>query len=240
MIRIRYIEPVDSNLYEERRKKLLQKIASNETKIEVCNISLPKELQGPMLPPVPLYINEIIREVLKAENDGCDAAIIGCCSDPGLPEAQRAANIPVIGPLQASASAVAGRGLRLGILCPDEHAWKTTANWLRSNLRYYGLDNTVGPIRFVSMRSPGENEELVGNINLSSEDMEKIFRKKLHDNAVPVARKMLEEDECKAVLFGCTLWGGMINEINEKINALCLDPIVTAVKFAEFQAKLKI
>ena len=28
MTRIRYIEPVDSNLYEERRKKLLQKIAS--------------------------------------------------------------------------------------------------------------------------------------------------------------------------------------------------------------------
>ena len=126
MTRIRYIEPVDSNLYEQSRKDLMNKISSPNTTIEVCNISLPKELSGPMLPPVPLYLNEIISEVLKAESDGCDAVIIGCCSDPGLPEAQRAANIPVIGPLQAAAATAAGRGLRLGVLCPDEHAWKTT------------------------------------------------------------------------------------------------------------------
>ena len=240
MTRIRYIEPVDSNLYGQSRSDLMNKISSPNTTIEVCNISLPKELSGPMLPPVPLYLNEIISEVLKAERDGCDAVIIGCCSDPGLPEAQRAANIPVIGPLQAAAATAAGRGLRLGVLCPDEHAWKTTANWLRSNLRYYGLDSIVGPIRFVPMRSPGETEELIGNTNLSVEEVDKIFRKKLHENAVPVAKKLLEEDESKAVLFGCTLWGGMIHEINDNVDALCLDPIITAVHFAEFQASLKL
>ena len=239
MTRIRYIEPVDSNLYEQSRKDLMNKISSPNTTIEVCNIRLPKELSGPMLPTVPLYINEIISEVLKAEREECDAVIIGCCSDPGLPEAQRSTNIPVIGPLQAAAATAAGRGLRLGILCPDEHAWKTTANWLRSNLRYYGLDSMVGPIRFVPMRSPGETEELVGNTKLNSEDMDNIFRKKLHENAVPVAKKLLEEDESKAVLFGCTLWGGMIHEISENIEALCLDPIITAVHFAEFQASLR-
>ena len=51
---------------------------------------------------------------------------------------------------------------------------------------------------------------------------------------------MLEEDEAKAVLFGCTLWGGMIHEINDNVDALCLDPIITAVHFAEFQASLKL
>ena len=86
MTRIRYIEPVDSNLYGQSRTDLMNKISSPNTTIEVCNISLPKELSGPMLPPVPLYLNEIISEVLKAERDGCDAVIIGCCSDPGLPE----------------------------------------------------------------------------------------------------------------------------------------------------------
>tara|TARA_X000001036_G_scaffold319456_1_gene297923 strand:- start:617 stop:1339 length:723 start_codon:yes stop_codon:yes gene_type:complete len=240
MIRLRYIEPVDSNLYEDSRTNLLEKISSINTKIEVCNISLPNELSGPMLPPVPLYINEIVKEVLKAERDGCDAVIIGCCSDPGLPEAQRAVNIPVVGPLQAAAATVAGRGLRLGILCPDEHAWKTTANWLRSNLRYYGLNHVVGPIKFVPMHSERETENLIGNIDLSAEDVDNIFRKKLYENAVPVAQKMLEEDEAKAVLFGCTLWGGMIHEIKAQVDALCLDPIITAVHFAEFQASLRL
>ena len=54
MTRIRYIEPVDSNLYEQSRTDLMNKISSPSTTIEVCNISLPKELSGPMLPPVPL------------------------------------------------------------------------------------------------------------------------------------------------------------------------------------------
>ena len=239
MTLIKYIEPVDSNLYEEDRIKLLRSIASPKTTIEVCNLSLPKDLSGPMLPPLPLYINEIITEVLKAESEGCDAVIIGCCSDPGLPEAQRAVNIPVVGPLQAAAATAAGRGLRLGILCPDEHDWKTTANWLRSNLRYYGLSEIVGPIRFVPMRSEDQTEDLIGNNELSYKDIEAIFRNKLHDNAVPLAIKMLKEDESNAVLFGCTLWGGMIGEIKNNIDALCLDPIITAIHFAEFQASLR-
>ena len=238
MTRIRYIEPVDSDLYHESRTAFMNKIASPGTEIEVCNVSLPAELAGPMLPPVPLYLNEIIQEVLKAEEEGCDAAIIGCCSDPALPDAQRAVNIPVVGPLQAAAAVAAGRGLRLGILCPDEHAWKTTANWLRANLRHYGLDQVVGPIRFVPMRVPGETEELIGNTNLSTEDVDERFRTKLHENAVPVANKMLEEDEAQAVLFGCTLWGGMVHEVVDVVDALCLDPVITAVRFAEFQASL--
>jgi len=191
-----------------------------------------------MLPPVPLYLNEIIREVLKAEEDGCDAAIIGCCSDPALLDAQRAVRIPVVGPLQAAAATAAGRGLRLGILCPDEHAWKTTANWLRGNLRHYGLDQVVGPIRFVPMRSPGETEEIIGNTELTSDEVDNLFRKKLRENAVPVANKLLEEDEAQAILFGCTLWGGMIHEVSEVVDALCLDPVITAVHFAEYQASL--
>ena len=77
---------------------------------------------------------------------------------------------PLLTVTAAAAATAAGRCLRLGILCPDEHAWKTTAIWLRSNLRYYGLDSMVGPIRFVPMRSPGETAELIGNTNLNSED----------------------------------------------------------------------
>ena len=105
MTRIRYIEPVDSDLYHESRTAFMNKIASPGTEIEVCNVSLPAELAGPMLPPVLLYLNEIIKEVLKAEEEGCDAAIIGCCSDPALPDAQRVAKILAVGPLQAAAAA---------------------------------------------------------------------------------------------------------------------------------------
>ena len=238
MTRIRYIEPADSDLHHDSRTMFMNKIAAPGTEIEVCNVHLPPELAGPMLPTVPLYLNGLIQEVLRADEEGCDAAIIGCCSDPALADAQRVARIPVIGPLQAAAATAAGRGMRLGVLCPDEHAWKTTANWLRANLRHYGLSEVVGPIRFVPMRSLGDTEQIIGNTELSAEDMERRFREKLHENAVPVAKKMLEEDEAQAVLFGCTLWGGMVEEIADVVDALCLDPVITAVRFAELQVGL--
>lgn len=238
-MKIRYIEPVDSDLFDQSRTVLLNNMAAPNTTVEVCHVSLPPELSGPMLPTVPLYLNEIVQEVLRAEEEGCDAAIIGCCSDPALPDAQRAANIPVVGPLQAAAATAAGRGLRLGILCPDEHAWKTTANWLRANLRHYGLSDVVGPIRFVSMRSPDDTEGIIGNTELKAADLSDRFRNKLHENAVPAANLMLEEDEVQAVLFGCTLWGGMISEVSETVDALCLDPVLTALRFAELQAGIE-
>ena len=50
----------------------------------------------------------------------------------------------------------------------------------------------------------------------------------------------LVKNKAKAVLFGCTLWGGMIHEIKAQVDALCLDPIITAVHFAEFQASLRL
>ena len=238
MTRIRYIEPVDSDLYHDARTQFLNSVVSPGTQVEVCNISLPPELAGPMLPPVPLYINEIIAEVLKAEKDGCDAAIIGCCSDPALPEAQRAVNIPVIGPLQAAAAVSASRGLRLGILAPDEHAWKTTANWLRANLRHYGMSDVVGPIRFVPMHTSDEEESLIGNTKLSCADVDEKFRERLINSAVPVALKLLEEDEAQAILFGCTLWGGMVDSISSNVPAVCLDPVITALRVAEMQSNL--
>ena len=238
MTRIRYIEPVDSDLYHDTRTQFLNSVVSPGTEVEVCNISLPPELAGPMLPPVPLYMNEIIAEVLKAEKDGCDAAIIGCCSDPALPEAQRAVNIPVIGPLQAAAAVAASRGLRLGILAPDEHAWKTTANWLRANLRHYGMSDVVGPIRFVPMHSSDEEESLIGNTKLSCADVDEKFRERLINSAVPVALKLLEEDEAQAILFGCTLWGGMVEGIASNVPAVCLDPVITALRVAEMQSNL--
>ena len=131
-----------------------------------------------MLPPVPPYMNELIATVLQAEEDGADAAIIGFCSDPALMEAQRSAKIPVIGPLQAAAALAAGRGLNIGMLFPDEHDWQITANWVRRNLRAYGLSDAVSDIAFVPMHVEGE-DSLIGNMEVTAEIVEERFRRQL-------------------------------------------------------------
>lgn len=236
-MRIRYIEPIGIDIHVPRAVSVLEKHASSGVFIEVVHLDLPPHLAGPMLPPVPLYMNELITTVLKAEADGADAAIIGCCSDPALMEAQRSAKIPVVGPLQAAAALAAGRGLNIGMLFPDEHAWRTTANWVRRNLRAYGLSDTVSSIDFVPMHVEGE-DSLIGNLEVSAEIVEERFRRQLHEQGVPAARAMLEREPVEAILFGCTIWGGMIREVAHLIDAVCIDPMVASLHLAEAQVRM--
>lgn len=237
-MRVRYIEPIGSDLHVERSLGVLRAAAPRDVEVEVTHLNLPADLAGPMLPPVPLYLNEIIGEVLRAESDGCDAVIIGCCTDPALPEAQRIARIPVVGPLQAAVSVAVSQGRRLGILYPDEHAWRVTANWARRNIRTYGAAEVVGPIEFVGMHVEGE-DGLVGDAGVSAAEVQYRFRRQLQGPGVAAAQELLSRDPADAILFGCTLWGGMVAEIEDRIDALCLDPVVTSLHVAVAQAAIR-
>jgi allantoin racemase len=234
MTRVLFINPVGDDLFDRHFLELLQGVRAPGTQVEVRSLDLPPELAGPMLPPQPLYHDAILRLALDAERDGYDAVVIACCSDPSLPEAQRSLGIPVVGPLQAAAATCAARGKQLGILFPDEHDWRTTLGWVRGNLRLYGLADVVGAIRFVPFRAAGE-PGLIGNASIGAAEVLARFRRQL-DDAVVQAKALVEEDGAQAVLFGCTLWAGMIAGIADQVDAIALDPLVTALKVAELQA----
>lgn len=236
-MRIRYIEPIGSDIHVPHTRALLESHAPAGVDVEVVHLHLPAELSGPMLPPVPLYLNEILQTVLAAQDDGVDAVIIGCCSDPGLQDVQRVASIPVVGPLQASAAVAAARGKRLAILFPDEHAWQVTENWVRRNLRAYGLSDVVGPIAFVPMHQDGE-ASLVGDAEVTADVVRHRFDRQLKGPAVEVAHAVLAVDPAEAVLFGCTLWGGMVAEIADQVDAWCIDPVLVAFETAIAQARI--
>ncbi len=236
-MRIRYIEPIGSDIHVPHTRALLESVAPPDIEVDVVHLHLPDELSGPMLPPVPLYLNELLSTVLDAEASGCDAAIIGCCSDPALQDVQRVARIPVIGPLQAAAAVAASRGKRLAILFPDEHAWQVTENWVRRNLRAYGVADVVGPIAFVPMHVEGE-ASLVGDVTATAEIVRGRFHRQLVGPAVETANGVLASDPADAILFGCTLWGGMVSEIAGRVDALCLDPVLTAFEVAVAQARI--
>ena len=228
---IRYLEPIGSDLHTARVTEVLEAHTPPGVTVDVRHLTLPAELSGPMLPPVPLYLNEVISAVLNADIDGADAVIIGCCSDPVLQDAQRASEIPVVGPLQAAASIAASRGRNLGILFPDEHAWRVTANWVRRNLQAYGLSNVVTAIDFVPMHNDGEGS-LVGDVTATAEIVEGRFCRQLEGVGVAAAQALIQREPVDAILFGCTIWGGMIANIADRIDALCLDPVVTSLHVA--------
>jgi Asp/Glu/hydantoin racemase len=48
----------------------------------------------------------------------------------------------------------------------------------------------------------------------------------------------LATDPADAVLFGCTLWGGMVHEVADRVPAWSLDPVLTAFEVAIAQARI--
>ena len=49
---------------------------------------------------------------------------------------------------------------------------------------------------------------------------------------------MLERGPVEAILFGCTIWGGMIREVAHLIDAVCIDPMVASLHLAEAQVRI--
>lgn len=231
-MRIRFIEPVGSDMHSKRMLSVLENHASPGVAIEIRHLELPPELAGPMLPLEPLYLNELLATVIEAERDGADAAIIGCCADPALLEAQRFVNIPVLGPLQAGVALAAARGAKVGMLSPDEHGRRRIANLTERLLRAYGLSEAFTSVVFVPMHVEGE-ESLVGNTEVTAEIVEEQFRRQLHSEGVASAQKMIAEDHVEAIFFGCTLWGGLVGEVDHLIDAFCIDPVVASLHMAE-------
>jgi len=66
--------------------------------------------------------------VAQAEQEGYDAVIMHCCSDPGLAEARRRVKIPVIGPGETTLRAGTIRGRSIGMTVPSTasvaHHWQ--------------------------------------------------------------------------------------------------------------------
>ena len=63
-----------------------------------------------------LAVPDILNKVVEAEQDGSDAVIIDCMSDPGLFPARELVRIPVVGPAQASMHLAAVLGHRFSFL----------------------------------------------------------------------------------------------------------------------------
>ena len=76
------------------------------------------------------------------------------------------------------------------------------------------------------------------------EDLEKLCRivrdgmsKALDNKGINEAKKASEDDDAKVLFFACTIWSGLLDKVEENVSAKILDPVKTAVIFAEMLAK---
>ena len=97
-MKINFINPFGTPAYDALIVETLVPYARADTELVVTNIK-----DGP--PNIDFYYSKhilelrIFEEVMRAEEQGFDAVIVGCCYDPGVRAARELVDIPVIGPL---------------------------------------------------------------------------------------------------------------------------------------------
>lgn len=109
MRKINFINPFGSTAYDAIIAKTLGHYCAEGTAMDVTHLT-----NCP--PDIDFYYNKhmieqsLFEEVMRSEEAGYDAVIVGCLYDPGVRVARELVDIPVIGPLEASFQMAANFG----------------------------------------------------------------------------------------------------------------------------------
>jgi allantoin racemase len=93
---------------------------------------------------------DIIRQMRRAEQDGCDAVTVLCSGDPGVLEGRTVVGIPLVGPMEAALHLALTYGPRVGIVTVADISW---AEFERSLVQSYGLSAHLVSVRKIEIDS---------------------------------------------------------------------------------------
>ena len=167
---------------------------------------------------------EVLREVKRAEADGFDAFVIGCCYDPGLTQARELTDMPVVAPLEAATSLARLFGHRFAVV--TDHAKAVPE--LEDRIRIYGLEANCRSVRAISWFV----DDMIKNPDEVARD------------AYSRCREVLERDGAEVAVLGCTIIAAcyeraVLNGVPGLTDISIVNPNVMAVKLAELLTDLR-
>jgi len=164
----------------------------------------------------------VLEQVMRAEADGYDAVIVGCCYDPGVRVARELVDIPVVGPLEATMLMAPYYGHDY-VLVTDHHK---AVPYLRDLVRLYG----------------GTGCRHVSCIDWWVVDMIRDTEGVARD-ALAATRRVMEEKGAEAVILACTIISAStekwLRDSGAARELTILNPNTMALKMAESLADLK-
>ena len=156
--------------------------------------------------------------VKKANQEGYDAVILACFSDPGLEPAKEISQIPVVGIEESTLHMAAMLGAKFCILTPKRERIASK----KTHVHKHGLDYFLASVRSLDL-----------SVVETDAEPEKTKRR-----VFEVAQKAVEEDGAEVIILGCAGMAGYAEEIEKKLRVKVLDPSAVALKVAEAMADL--
>jgi allantoin racemase len=216
-LRILVINPNSSQAVTEHIRRELEKVKRPDTELTVVNpaegpASIESQYDREMAKP------HVLKLVQQANDDGYDAAIIACFSDPGLDAAREISSIPVIGIEESTLHIAAMLGHRFSpVTALPQHI----------------------PTRDLHARMGGFQHAYASTLvtEMSVLDME-AHPAQTKRRILEVARRALAEDGTEVIVLGCAGLSGYAEDIEKELGVVVLDPTAVALKVAEAFADL--
>jgi allantoin racemase len=165
----------------------------------------------------------IVNNIIKAEREGYDAAIMGCCGDPGILETRQAVSIPVTAPSESAMLLAQMLGCRFAIVAVG----KEVIPALEAHIYNYGFSNRA--IRSRPVRSFEYWDVMI-------ECLKSGQPKKLLADFEKVANELIQ-DGADVIIAGCAYLGPVLTKFgyNQVGNTgvPVIDPCSAALKMAE-------
>lgn len=156
--------------------------------------------------------------VKRANQEGFDAVILACFSDPGIEAAKEISNIPVVGIEESTLHIAAMLGAKFTVLTPRKERIPSK----KEHVHMRSLERALASVR---------------SLDLSVADTD-ADPEKTKTRIFEIAKKAVEEDGAEVIILGCGGMAGYSEEIEEKLKIKVLDPSAIALKIAEAMVDL--
>ncbi|MEM2145275.1 MAG: aspartate/glutamate racemase family protein [Candidatus Jordarchaeaceae archaeon] len=173
-------------------------------------------------------INAAVERVILAEQQGYDAVVNSCVSDPGLLEMRSVVDIPVTGCFESATHLAATMGAKWSVVTVEEVVAKRFDKLL---VDLYGVRQSMASIRHINIRA----NQLYPEITPTEEVARRVLE---------VSKKCVKEDGAEIIISGCTIMSALFTNYfkEDPVNVIgvpVIDPMYTAFKFAEIMVDLK-
>lgn len=216
-MRIMIINPNTSESITEHLRRELEGLPPGDVELAFCNpehgpVSIESAYEEALVVPPTLDL------VRKAEDDGYDAVVLACFSDPGLEAARELVSIPVVGIEEASLHVAAQLGYRFTILTTFHRRVPTRTE-------------------HVSLRGLGERLASVRPLEMSVLEMD-AQPERTRTRLLQVAAAAVDQDGAEVIVLGCAGLTGYASDLERELGVAVVDPTPVAVLTAEMLVRL--
>ncbi len=169
-----------------------------------------------------LAIPGALEEIVRAEEEGIDAVIMGCFGDPGVDAARELVDIPIIGPAECSMHLAGMLGYSFSVLTVLDNV----VPLIRKIAKLTGLESRVASIRTIET-------SVLSLAGARDDAMQRLLE---------VGTKAIQADNADTLVLGCMSLAflDISEELGSMLGVPVVNPAIASLKAAESLVQMRL